>query len=178
MCGKIERSEREANGDPEYKLPEKLQDKEGLQRLIRDGWDEMSEDDKREMKEAAENSLRADGSSRDKASECNGSSESRMMKNGGLIRFSYNAQVVVDEKARIIVASEVTADEADNHQLTGMIGSSAGRNTGKGSGRNESETGAYFSGEEIHAAAKKEYPILVNLPERMKDGGEFGKDQI
>jgi hypothetical protein len=175
VCGKIERSEREESGDPEYKLPEKLQDKERLRKLIRDGLDEMSEDDKREMREAAEKSLQEmDAAGIKHLSETDG--ESRMMKNAGLIRFSYNAQVVVDEKARIIVASEVTADESDNHQLTGMI-DRARENTGKVAEETVGD-GGYFSGEEIHEAVKKEYPVLVNLPERMKDGGEFGKDKF
>ncbi|HUU27064.1 MAG TPA: IS1182 family transposase [archaeon] len=175
VCGKIESSEREESKDPEYKLPEKLQDKERLQRLIRDGLDEMSEDDKREMKEAAEKSLMEMETAGIKyLSVTDG--ESRMMKNAGLIKFSYNAQVVVDEKARIIVASEVTMDEADNHQLTGMI-NQAKENTGKVAEETVGD-GGYFSGEEIHEAAKKGYPVLVNLPERMKEGGEFGKDKF
>ena len=127
------------------------------------------------MKEAAEKSLREmDAAGIKHLSVTDG--ESRMMKNAGLIRFSYNAQVVVDEKARIIVASDVTADESDNHQLTGMI-DQAKENTGKAAEETVGD-GGYFSGEEIHEAAKKGYPVLVNLPERMKEGGEFGKDKF
>jgi transposase len=175
VCGKIESSEREESGDPEYKLPEKLQDKERLQKLIREGLDEMSEDDKREMKEAAEKSLREmEAAGIKHLSVTDG--ESRMMKNAGLIRFSYNAQVVVDEKARIIVASDVTAEESDNHQLTGMI-DQAKENTGKAAEETVGD-GGYFSGKELHEAAKKEYPVLVNLPDRVQEGGEFGKDKF
>ena len=175
VCGKIESNEREESGDPEYKLPEKLQDKERLQRLIRDGLDEMSEDDKREMREVAERSLgQMETTGIKHLSVTDG--ESRMMKNAGLLRFSYNAQVVVDEKARIIVASEVTADESDNHQLTRMI-DQAKENTGKVAGETVGD-GGYFSGEEIQEAANKEYPVLVNLPGRVQEGGEFGKDKF
>jgi transposase len=167
VCGKIESSEREESGDPEYKLPEKLQDKERLQKLIREGLDEMSEDDKREMKEAVEKSLREmEAAGIKHLSVTDG--ESRMMKNAGLIRFSYNAQVVVDEKARIIVASDVTAEESDNHQLTGMI-DQAKENTGKAAEETVGD-GGYFSGKELHEAAKKEYPVLVNLSERRSVG--------
>lgn len=175
VCGKIESNEREESGDPEYKLPEKLQDKERLQRLIRDGLDEMSENDKREMREAAERSLGQMETAGIKHLSVT-DSESRMMKNAGLIRFSYNAQVVVDEKARIIVASEVTTDESDNHQLTGMI-DQAKENTGKVAEETVGD-GGYFSGKELYEAANKEYPVLVNLPDRVKEGGEFGKDKF
>ncbi|MFO1451849.1 MAG: hypothetical protein U1F61_27040 [Opitutaceae bacterium] len=36
-------------------------------------------------------------------------------------RFAYNAQAVVDQKAQIILASEVTSQANDSQQLVGMV---------------------------------------------------------
>ena len=170
---KIDESEEEESSDPSYKLPLKLQDKEELRKFISEGVEELSECEKRSLKEEVEECL--DELEEEDTEHLNlTDSESRMMKNGRQLDFCYNAQAVIDEKNQVIVASSVTSDEVDKHRLTGML-DEAKENTGKNSEETVSDSG-YFSGEELKEAEDKKYSVLVNIPATVGNN-PAGKDK-
>ena len=157
----IEESEEKESNEPEYKLPLKLQDKKKLRKFINEGIGELSEDEKRSLKEEVEKGL--DELERGATEHLNlTDSESRMMKNRGQLDFCYNAQAAIDDKNQVIVAASVSAEEVDKHQLTGVL-DEAKENVGQASEETISDSG-YFSGEQLKAAEDKRYSVLVNIP--------------
>lgn len=93
--------------------------------------------------------------------------DSRMMRFAdGKTRMGYNAQAAVDSENGIIVASDVTNDESDNHQLNRMI-DQAEENTDN-SVKTTLADGGYFSGSEFAEAEENEREILVNVPKTSK----------
>jgi transposase len=139
VCTEIERAEEEERGE-EYVLPQELQERKKLRAFV--------EEELKELKERGTSNL----SKTDK--------DARMMKGNEGIRFAYNAQVVVDDKAGIIVGSEVEQSESDNSELVKMIDE-----VKENVGVNAQETtadGGYFSGEELKKAEGKGYEVLVN----------------
>jgi transposase len=89
--------------------------------------------------------------------------DARVMKTGSRNDFAYNAQAVVDQQSKLIVASDVVSDESDNAQLVPMI-----EQVQENVGRAAEETlgdGGYFATVELAAAEGKKFSVLVNLPE-------------
>jgi len=88
--------------------------------------------------------------------------EARRMKlPNGTSRFAYNAQVVADDKAGIIVACEVTRDENDSGQLMPML-QQAQENIGPAAAQSTTlADGGYGGGADIAAAAEQEKDVLV-----------------
>lgn len=86
---------------PGYRLPEGLAERKALREQIRNGLAQ----------------LQADGRKHHHPVE----PEARRMKVGDTNRYAYNAQAVVDEKEKIIVACEATRQETDDGQLIPMI---------------------------------------------------------
>ena len=78
-------------------------------------------------------------------------------------RFAYNAQAVVDDKLRIVVAADVVQNETDNHQLTRMV-EQVEENIGEVADETVADAG-YYSGEELAKAGEAGYEVLVNLPD-------------
>lgn len=161
----IENLAEQERDKPGYQLPEKLQNTYNLKELINKGLEELSIEEKQSLRESVKSNLN-DLESSDKNYLSLTDKESRMMKTTSGTKFSYNAQGVVDSKNQIIVASSVTQDEADNHQLTGMI-DEAVENTGKSSGVTLADAG-YFSGVELKNADDKSHSVLVNIPSNIK----------
>lgn len=162
VCTEIERAE-EAEAGEEYRLPKEMQDRKKLRAFI--------EGELKELKEKATSNL----SKTDK--------DARMMKGNEGIYFAYNAQVVVDDKAGIIVGSGVEQSESDNSELVKMI-DEAKENTGRVAEETVAD-GGYFSGEELQKAEGKGYEVLVNttikgetIATRSSEKGEFDRSKF
>ena len=145
MSLEVESLEKEEEG--EYRLPEGLSEKEKLRDAIRGALKELSETDKDHLHP--------------------GEKEARMMKNGRVTDFCYNAQIVADGESGLIVAEDVVNDEADHGLLVKMI-DEAKENMGQAPARTLAD-GGYVSGEELSKAEVRGYEVLVNLGE---DGGK------
>jgi transposase len=91
--------------------------------------------------------------------------EARRMKMGGLNRFAYNAQAVVDAQEGVIVACEAGRQETDTGQLVSMI-EQAQKNLGVASSETTTlaDTG-YGAGADLQAASEKRLPVLAPPPE-------------
>jgi transposase len=135
----VERAEQDESG--EYRLPAELADKKKLREKIQEKLAQLRDKHREHMNPAEP--------------------EAEMMKNHEGTRLAYNAQVVVDAKAGIIVAPEVTTDANDRQQLKPMLDK-----VQEGMERVAEETIAdagYFSGEQLAGTGKEGYPVLVNL---------------
>jgi hypothetical protein len=87
--------------------------------------------------------------------------EARRMKVGGVNRFAYNAQAVVDSQEGVIVACEAGRQETDAGQLVPMI--EPARDTLGVAGQQTTtlaDTG-YGAGADLQAAQEKHLPVLV-----------------
>jgi hypothetical protein len=89
--------------------------------------------------------------------------EARLMKKVGL---GYNGQTVVDEKAHIIVANDLSNEANDRHQLMPMLDK-----VHETYDRVADETvadGGYHTAEAIGQASEESYPVIVGKPEKNK----------
>ena len=135
----VEKAEKKESG--EYRLPEELAEKQKLKQKI--------EESLTRLKEEERSSMHPD------------EPDARMMKTRDGIRLSYNAQAVVDGKEGIIVASEVTTEQNDWQQLVPML-EKVQEQTGTVAEETLADAG-YCSGEQLDAAEKAKYSVLVNL---------------
>lgn len=135
----VEKAEKEESG--EYRLPEELAEKQKLRQKIEESLEQLKIKDR--------NSMHPD------------EPDAQMMKTRDGIRLAYNAQAVVDGKAGVVVAADVTTDQNDGRQLVPML-----ETVQKEMGKVAEETvadGGYCNGEQLEAAEKAEFPVLVNL---------------
>lgn len=135
----VEKAEKEESG--EYRLPEELAEKQKLRQKIQESLTQLEAEERSSMHP--------------------NEPDARMMKNHEGTRLAYNAQAVVDGKAGVIVASEVTTDENDERQLVPML-----EKVQEEVGAVAEETvadGGYCTGEQLDAAEKAEFSVLVNL---------------
>lgn len=95
----VETAEKEESG--EYRLPEELVEKQKLRLKIQEILTQLKAEER--------DSMHPD------------EPDARMMKTRNGIRLGYNAQAVVDSKAGVTVASEVTTDQNDERQLVPML---------------------------------------------------------
>src|SRR5512142_632783 len=135
----VDQAEKSESG--EYRLPEELSDALKLRETVREKLAEMAKQEREHMNPAEP--------------------EAQMMKNHEGTRLAYNAQVVADAKAGIIVAPEVTADANDKLQLSPML-EKVKENMGRVAVETTADSG-YFSGEQLAEAEKKGCEVLVNL---------------
>ncbi|MFT3771979.1 MAG: transposase [Minicystis sp.] len=94
--------------------------------------------------------------------------DARLMKCDGRGLFAYNAQVVVDDEHDLIVALDVCTDENDLAQLEPMM-----QRVCRGLGAVAKQTvadGGYGSGEQLHAAHRAGFPVLVQARSEPADG--------
>ena len=137
----VEKAEKDESG--EYRLPEELAEKEELRKTIREKLARLK-DEKREHMHPGE-------------------PDAQMMKNHEGTRLGYNAQAVVDSKAGVIVAAEVTTDQNDKRQLVPIL-----KKVQEEVGMVAEETvadGGYCSGEQLDSAERAKLPVLVNMGE-------------
>jgi len=153
VCDQIEEAEEKEEGK-EYRLPDKLAEKERLRDFIQKGLEDLE-------KEGVSHLSMTD-------------KESRMMITGEGIKFAYNAQAVVDAKTGVIVGAEVVSEESDNFQLVDML-DEVKENVGKVAKETVADAG-YFSGEELKKAEENSYEVLVNttiVEKKDGSGSEF-----
>jgi transposase len=153
----VERAEKEETG--EYRLPEGLAKKEKLRETIRMKLAKLREEEREHLHP--------------------GEPEAQMMKNHEGTRLGYNAQAVVDEKAGLIVAAEVTTEQNDKRQLVPML-DAAKESQGKMADESLGDAG-YCSGEQLEGAEKKGYVVLVSLDEHRRaeeQGGPYHISQF
>ena len=132
-----------SDGGVESRLPEALQERQQLRELIQAQLQQLEEKDRDHLQPK--------------------DADARVMKCGARKKFAYNAQVVVDQQSKFIVASDVVTDESDNYQLTPMI-EQVQQNLGEVAQETVAD-GGYFATFELARAEEKQFPVLVNLPE-------------
>ena len=94
----VARAEEEEEG--QYRLPEELRDAETRKKWIKERLEK----------------LRSEGIQSEQPTE----PDARKMRDRGSFHFGYNAQAVVDVESGLVVASDVTTDQNDSHQLGSM----------------------------------------------------------
>jgi hypothetical protein len=122
-----------------YRLPESLADKAALREKVRAGLQEMERIDRQHLHPQEP--------------------EARRMSCEGNNPFGYNAQVVVDEKAGVVVAARVNNQENDAGLLVPMT-QEAQQNCGSASATMVVDSG-YGSGGDIAQAASSGLKVLV-----------------
>jgi len=128
--------------EPGYRLPAGLAQRQALREQIKAGLAQLQADGRQHYHPAEP--------------------EARRMKVGDTNRYAYNAQAVVDEKEKIIVACEVTQQENDMGQLVPMI-EQVRENLGpsaRAATLTVADTG-YGSGSDLQAAADQGLPVLA-----------------
>lgn len=146
----VDKAEKMESG--EYRLPEALAEKQKLRQKIQESLTKLKAEDRTSMHPDEP--------------------DAQMMKTRDGIRLGYNAQAVVDSKAGVVIAAEVTTDQNDERQLVPML-----KTVQKEMGKVAEETvadGGYSSGEQLDAAEKAELPVLVNLTGIQKAEEEGG----
>lgn len=136
-----ERASRDDGG--EFRLPESLHQQQELRTKIQEQLKQL------------------DASGRDHLNP--GDEEARLMKCRTSKQFAYNAQAVVDEQSKLIVAADVVTDESDNYQLVPML-DQVEDNLGKVAEQTVADAG-YKAVTELAAAEGKNYSVIVNLAE-------------
>jgi transposase len=137
-----------AESGVEYRLPEQLQERQQLRELV--------------QKQLAE----LDASERDQMNPQD--RDARVMKCGVRKQFAYNAQAVVDQQSKLIIAADVVTDESDNYQLTPML-DQVQENLGETAKETVADAG-YLATTQLAEAEQKRYSVLVNLPEPLQGG--------
>ncbi len=136
----VEKAEQRETG--EYRLPQELADAQKLRERVKEKLAEL-EREQREYLNPAD-------------------PDAEMMKNHEGTRLAYNAQVVVDGKAGIIVAPDVSTEQNDQKLLVPML-----EQVKEEFGRVANETVAdagYGTGEQLYKAEVDGYSVLANLP--------------
>ena len=128
----------------EYRLPEELCDGDALRDSIRENLSLLD-------KAQTDNLSLTDTDAR------------KMLGRNDSVAFSYNAQAVVDDKARVIVAADVVNDENDRRQLVRMIDETVD-NLGEAAQETVADAG-YYSSEQLAKAEEAGYNVLVDLPD-------------
>ena len=92
--------------------------------------------------------------------------DARVMKCRSEKKFAYNAEAVVDEQSKLVVAADVVLDESDNYQLVPMM-EQVRDNVGAVAEQTLCDAG-YVALTELAKAEQKGLPALVNLPKTMQ----------
>jgi transposase len=95
--------------------------------------------------------------------------EAARMECDGRNRFGYNAQAVVDAKAQVIVAADVTTDADDHRQLTPMIAQAQANVEPTDATPTSLADGGYANAAQLSRAEAAGYDVLTPLPSSWKD---------
>jgi transposase len=133
--------ESQEAGIDSYRLPEELADAKKCREKIRKSLAELDEADTNNLQPSEP--------------------DARMMMCDGKTAFSYNAQAVTDDKAGIIVASDVVNQETDNGLLAPMI-DKVKQTAGDVAETTLADKG-YSADKDLAQAEAKGYEVLVNL---------------
>ena len=136
-----EQGSKQENG--EIRLPSSLQERQELRSKIKEQLDRLNQTERDHLNP--------------------GDEEARMMKCRVGTKFAYNAQAVVDQQSKLIVAADVVTEESDNYQLVPML-EQVEDNLGKVAEQTVAD-GGYEAITEFARAEQKGYPIVVNLEE-------------
>lgn len=148
----VEKAEKAESG--EYRLPEDLSEKQKLRQKIQESLNQLQAEERSSMHP--------------------NEPDAQMMKMREGIRLGYNAQAVVDSKAGVIVAVDVTTDQNDEQQLVPML-----KTVQEEMGKTAEETvadGGYCSGGQLAGAEAAQFSVLVNLDGLQKvekNGGPY-----
>jgi transposase len=144
----LKQTEQASAGEgAECRLPEPLQKKQLLREKVREQLNRLNQKEREHLHP--------------------GDEDARVMKCRTGNRFAYNAQAVVDQQSKLIVAAEVVTDETDNYQLVPMI-EQVENNLGKVAQQTVADAG-YQATTGLAEAEDKGYPVLVNQPEPRED---------
>lgn len=136
---------------PGYSLPEELKAKGQLREKVRAALAELNSTGR-------QNLHRVDR-------------EAKVMENHGRKEYAYNAQNVVDEQSGLIVATDVTTDENDQHQLVPML-NAVKENLDAVADTTLADAG-YDTAESFHKAAEAGYGVLVSPKIRASKIGPY-----
>jgi transposase len=137
----MEETQQAAKHGSEWQMPEPLRKRQQLREKIQEQLKQLNEKDRDHLQPNDE--------------------ESRVMKSRSGKKFAYNAQVVVDQKSKLIVAADVVTDESDNYQLVPML-QQVEQNLGQVAENTDADAG-YKVVTQLAAAEQKGYSVLVNL---------------
>ena len=139
----MKETERSAEAAGECRLPEGLKERQELRAKIEEQLKQLNEKDRDHLQP--------------------GDEDARMMKCRKGTKFAYNAQAVVDQDSKLIVAADVVRDESDNYQLVPMLEQTE-QNLGAVAEQTVADNG-YQATTQSAKAEEKGYSILVNLNE-------------
>jgi len=139
----MKETEQSAETAGECRLPEGLKERQELRAKIEEQLRQLNEKDRDHLQP--------------------GDEEARMMKCRKGTKFAYNAQAVVDQDSKLIVAADVVTDESDNYQLVPMLEQTE-ENIGRVAEQTVADNG-YQATTQSAKAEEKGYSILVNLNE-------------
>jgi len=142
----VARAEEEEEG--QYRLPDELKDAETRKKWIKEQLEK----------------LRSKGVQSEQPSE----PDARKMKDRGSFHFGYNAQAVVDVDSGLVVASDVTNEQNDSHQL-GPMARLAKTNLGSSADELLADAG-YATLPEIGELFEEGANLTVDLPRRLMAG--------
>jgi transposase len=146
IMNETERADGEDGG--ECRLPEELQEQQKLRETIQEQLKQLAQKERDHLNP--------------------GDEDARVMKcRSGQKKFAYNAQAVVDEQSKLVLAADVVTDESDNYQLVPML-DQVQENLGQVAEQTVADAG-YDVTTEFAVAEEKGYPVLVNLPEARDD---------
>jgi transposase len=139
----MKETEQTSQTGGECRLPEGLKERQELRAKIEEQLKQLNEKDRDHLQP--------------------GDEDARMMKCRKGTKFAYNAQAVVDQDSKLIVAADVVLDESDNYQLVPMLEQTE-QNVGRVAEQTVADAG-YQATTEWAKAEEKGYPILVSLDE-------------
>jgi len=154
----LKQTEQSADESVSCRLPEKLQHKELLRQHVQQQLELLNQKDRDHLQE--------------------GDEDARVMKTRVGNRFAYNAQAVVDEASKLIVAADVVVEESDNYQLVPML-DQVQENLGQVAQHSAADTGYNAIGE-LAKAEEKKHSVLVHQPDakdKPYDAAHFSYDR-